>query len=226
MMEKLSRLISQNEVLNVLGERDRIDILKLAIPKTYERNEIIGHYGEVWEYLLLLESGVVNVMKISPEGRFLGALRLQDGDVFWSPSFIDKLPMPASLEVKEKSRVYLWQRDYLLPIIQKHPEALWRLCMVLMNRIRQASDFVEELTFQPVAGRLARLILTQFEQQAEDHISRDLTLDEMAAMIGTTSVMVCKLLSRFAGDGLIKVSRTEFELMDQTRLIEIATITS
>ena len=64
--------------------------------------------------------------------------------------------------------------------------------------MRQASEFVEELAFQPVTGRLARLLLDQFKESDDPHIARQFTLDEMSTMIGTTPVMVCKLLSRFA----------------------------
>jgi hypothetical protein len=44
----------------------------------------------------------------------------------------------------------------------------------------------------------------------------------MGAIIGTTSVMVCKQIYRFAENGLINVSRTEFQLTDQPGLEEIA----
>lgn len=53
-------------------------------------------------------------------------------------------------------------------------------------------------------------------------VERSLSLDEMAAMISTTPVMVCKLLSRFADDGLIKLTRTEFEFLDQEKLRQVA----
>ena len=97
---------------------------------------------------------------------------------------------------------------------------------MLMRRIRQASGFIEDLTFQPVAGRLARLIITQFEDSTDLRIAREQTLDEMAAMIGTTPVMVCKVLSRFAGEELIIVNRTEFEMTDRTALEKIANLDS
>jgi len=53
-------------------------------------------------------------------------------------------------------------------------------------------------------------------------VERSLSLDEIAAMIGTTPIMVCKLLSRFADDGLIKLTRTEFEFLDQEKLRLVA----
>ena len=99
---------------------------------------------------------------------------------------------------------------------------MWDLVQVLARRMRHASGFVEELGFQPVAGRLARLILMMAEASDDPQINRDMTLEEMAAMTGTTSVMVCKVLSRFADEGLINVSRTDFELIDKDQLGALA----
>jgi hypothetical protein len=65
------------------------------------------------------------------------------------------------------------------------------------------------------------LLLNQFEDN-DPRVARELTLDEMSTMIGTTPVMVCKLLSRFAADGFVKVSRTQFELLDRVALEKIA----
>jgi len=45
-----------------------------------------------------------------------------------------------------------------------------------------------------------------------------MTLDEMAARIGSTLEMVCRLLYRFSDEGLIKITRTEFTVVDTENL--------
>jgi len=221
-MEKVIELIAQSPVLAKLGEREQSTLSQRVIEKHYVKGEFVAHYGDIWPYMAIVASGAIKVIKLSPDGRTLGALRLQPGENFWSPSLFDGGPLPAALEAGEASTVFLWNRDHVLPIIQKNTQALWELCLMLMHRMRQASGFVEELTFHPVSGRLARLLINQFKDKDGDLVSRDLSLDEMSTMIGTTPVMVCKLINRFAVDGLIKVSRTEFQLTDQPGLEEIA----
>lgn len=172
--------------------------------------------------MFVVETGVIGVLKLSSEGRNLGALRLGSGDFFISPSFFDHGPLPASLEVKEACSILVWHQSQVLPLIKGNPEVLWGLCLLLVQRMRQASEYVEELAFQPVTGRLARLLLDQFKESDDPHIARQFTLDEMSTRIGTTPVMVCKMLSRFAANGLIKVSRTEFELLNRVDLEQLA----
>lgn len=99
---------------------------------------------------------------------------------------------------------------------------LWQLARIMVSRMNRASEIVEDLAFQPVSGRLAALLLEEYEDSAPGPVKRDLTLDEMAARIGTTREVVCRVLYRFSDDNLIEITRTEFELNDAKALAHIA----
>lgn len=71
---------------------------------------------------------------------------------------------------------------------------------------------------QPVAGRLANLLMNYPHQSDGGPIIRTLTLDDMAMRIGTTREMVCRFLQGFANQGLIKITRTEMEVIDRNQL--------
>ena len=88
----------------------------------------------------------------------------------------------------------------------------------MADRMQRASELVEGLAFHPVAGRLARLLLDHFETAGDASILRYLTLDEMAARIGSTREMVCRALYSFSDKKLIEVTRTEFVLTDHEGL--------
>jgi len=221
-MTELHSLLSCLPIFQNFNEVEINETMDKAVCRNIEKGEYLAHYGEVWPYMLVIDTGVVNVVKLSSEGRNLGAVSLVSGEIFLTPSFFDEGPLPASLEVKESGRVYLWHRDAILPLFQKNCDVLWAICLLLARRIRQASEYVEELAFQPVHGRLARLLLEKFGEAEDTQVAREFTLDEMGTMIGTTPVMVCKMLSRFATEGLVKVSRTQFELLDKVELEKMA----
>lgn len=84
----------------------------------------------------------------------------------------------------------------------------------MVQRMMNASDIVDGLAFQPVASRLAHLLLEEYpaDQLA---VERHLTLDEMASRIGSTREMVCRILYRFATQGAIQINRTEFIFKDR-----------
>lgn len=109
-----------------------------------------------------------------------------------------------------------------MPIILGNGAMSWELTTLMVERMLLASDIVEGLAFQPVASRLAVFMLRRFGEHSGERISRDLTLDEMAAHIGTTREMVCRLLHRFLNQGYIDIARTEFIFTDRGGLKKLA----
>ncbi|GAB4503148.1 MAG: Crp/Fnr family transcriptional regulator [Anaerolineales bacterium] len=177
-------------------------------------------YGDIWPYFFLVERGSVDALKESSEGRTLLVNTFSTGDIFWGLAFFqENVPMPVTLEAHEASRLFLWPRETLEPFLARNGRVSWELCRLMAGRMQHASKILEEMTFQPVAGRLARLLLDHFKQAGNSSISRHLTLDEMAARIGTTREMVCRALYDFSDKGVIQITRTEFILTDRERLI-------
>lgn len=207
-------LLANSLIFRNLSTQDQEDLSRFALSRTLADGDFLALQGNIWPYLLLLNSGVLKTHKVSPQGRSLGALRLAAGQLFCSPSLIDDGPLPATLEGGEDCELFLWHKDRILPYLERNNKALWDLSILLVQRMRYASEMVEDLAFHPVANRVARLLLKQHKQSGDDLVDRNLTLDEMASMIGTTPVMVCKILSQFADQGMIKVSRTEIEFVN------------
>lgn len=195
----------------------------LASNRQYQKGQYLTLAGDIWPFLFFLAKGSVSAVKESTEGRSLVATSFIAGEVFWGVSFFHPdLPMPVSLKVDQPSSVYLWSREQLLPVLLENGQASWELSCLMVRRMLRASEIVEELAFQPVAGRLARLLMEFPEQAASGPTARTLTLDDMAARIGSTREMVCRFLQRFADEELIKITRTEFEILNREGLMDMA----
>lgn len=222
-METLTKLLTHNPPFSALNDAGRGEIARRAIHRTYEKGELFARQGEVWPYLLLVETGTIHALKESGEGRSLIVAAFEPGDIFWGLAFFhDESPMPVTLESHTPCRLYLWSRESLLPALLGNGPALWELCRLMISRMERASEIIDEMVFQPVAARLARLLLDHFGEAAAGPVARDLTLDEMAARIGTTREMVCRVLYRFSDQNLIHITRTEFALNDTNALTKLA----
>jgi CRP/FNR family transcriptional regulator len=222
-MTTLAKLLKENTLFAALNEADRAEVARQAIQRTYPNGQLFALAGEAWPYLFLIETGTVNVVKESSEGRSLILLSLGPGEIFWGLGFFqDQASMPAMLEAQETSRLHLWSRDRLLPLLLQNSQVLWDLCRLVVSRVERASDIVDDLAFNPVAGRLARFLLDQFVEPSYTPIARTLTLEEMAARIGTTREMVCRILHRFSQEGMLDLTRTEFVFTDRSKLEQVA----
>lgn len=218
-MEILKTLLHANPIFASLPPAELTALMQAASSRTYEKGETVILYGEVWQYLFLVGEGSVNAVKESGEGRSLIVTTFSAGDIFWGLAFFqDDAPMPVTLAACEASRLYLWSREMAEPILSRNGRVGWELCRLMAGRMQRASAILEEMAFQPVAGRLARLLLDHFELAGDAAISRHLTLDEMAARIGSTREMVCRALYSFSDKNLIEVTRTEFVLTNRDGL--------
>lgn len=222
-MEHILILMNQNPVFSALSDTKKELVCKDAITQNYRKGETIVFEGDNWPYLFLLAKGSVNAFKSSLEGRSLVVTTFFKGSVFWGLAFFfENMSMPVSLEAAEDSQLVLWKAERLVPILKSEGAAAWELSKVMVSNMMRASEILEEMTFQPVAGRLAKLLIDTAHDQHDKPVTRSLTLDEMAARIGSTREMVCRFLHRFADDGVIDITRTEFKVTDPKKLSKIA----
>lgn len=221
-MEELERLLQANTVFASLSPDELKELARLARGRAYQKDEKVILRGEVWPYLFLVGEGGMDAVKESPEGRNLLVTTFPAGEVFWGLAFFQQdAPMPVTLQAREPSRLVLWHRDAVMPLLVRNGRAAWELCRLMAVRMQYASEILEGLAFQSVAGRLARLLLEHFETAGERSIARHLTLDEMAARVGSTREMVCRALYSFSDRDLIEVTRTEFVLKDRDGLTKL-----
>jgi CRP/FNR family cyclic AMP-dependent transcriptional regulator len=219
----LMELLSNNPIFSHMNEVEMGKLKEMTISRTYPKGDWITHHGDIWPYLFIVDSGIVTALKESSEGRSLIVVSLGQGEVFWGISFFQEdVPMPVSLVAGEESVIHLWTKDRFLPVLLQDGRMSWELAQLMVTRMLRASDIVEELAFQPITGRLARFVLDHFGDAIDDYVSRDITLEEMAARIGTTREMVCRQLYRFVDEGAIQINRTEFMITDRDLLEKMA----
>jgi CRP/FNR family transcriptional regulator len=83
--------------------------------------------------------------------------------------------------------------------------------------IRKRRDTISDLAFQPVTGRLAKLLLEQVPP-SENSAHRDLTLDRIATMVASSPEVVCRSLYQLQRSGLLQVTRASITLHDRSAL--------
>lgn len=219
----LESVTPNHPVFLVLDENTGNRIKHSCIKKVLLKGEILVHQGDIWPFLFVIQKGKVVAEKDSAEGRSLIAATFSKGELFWGLGFFhENAVMPATLRITEDADLLLWSRRDLLPIIEENGKFSWELAKLAIQRMQQASEILESMTFHPIAVRLARLLLEISGSGQGNPIERNLTLDEMASRVGSTREMVCRLLYKFSDEGLIKINRTEFTVVNPENLLNRA----
>ena len=208
-----------NQIFAKLTAKEREIIITSAVKRPMKKGEYLVLQGDVWHYMFFIEQGSVVAEKDSFDGRTFVAATFRPGEFFWGLGFfLENAAMPASLRVFEDGVIYQWSKKDMMPIIESNGLFSWELSKLVVSRIQYVSEILETMTFQPIAVRLARLLMRISDTEKQVPIERSLTLDDMAARIGSTREMVCRLLYKFSDEGLIRITRTEFTITDAENL--------
>src|SRR3972149_5462949 len=172
-MEEFKELLNTHPVFLSLDVSTRSLLEKQAVRRELRKGERLVLQGEVWPFLFMVIEGELDAVKVSGEGRSLVVTTFGAGELFWGLAFFQEgAQIPATLEAHSSTLVYRWSRQVIPPVFIEHGLMSWELCRLMVQRMQRASAIVEELAFQPVAGRLARLLLDDFNSAGDASISR------------------------------------------------------
>lgn len=225
-MKNILKELNKNRILSLLSENDLIELINKTHKRHYLKGEFICHQDFVWENMAFVLSGEVKWTLLSADGKRQIVFGLEEGCVILGHSLFDGKGMPASLEVISDCDVYIWPKEVVVPILSRNQKALWEMMKVLVTNMRRVRNVVYGFSFYRVPRRLARLLLDHYNPDTGEEAIRDITLDEMAAEVGTTRELISKVLHDFDKEKIIDISRKNIIFKDMKKLKEIASETT
>ncbi|MEN8242346.1 MAG: Crp/Fnr family transcriptional regulator [Chloroflexota bacterium] len=204
----------QSEVFSYLPEAERVSLLNEASHKILKKGQYLSHQGDVWPKVILVVSGQLRWVMLAASGKEHLLFNIDEGQSFWAHSVFDDEPMPASLCAGKKTEVLIWDRKTVLKYLRKYPDVMWKTTRMLTRIMRHAREIIYSLAFQPVAGRLAALLLDQYTDSNSDQIERDFTLNDLAVRVAATPEVVCRVLYKFQEDGILEITRASINIQD------------
>ncbi len=216
-MPELIASLKEAEVLGKFTNNQKQQLISLAIRRVLKRDETLYWQGDLWSYVLLITGGQLRSVIHALDGRSYVVSTWENGEEFWAHTLFDGEPMPSTLEAVQESIVYQWDGETVLRILFENPAAARALLRRQIKLIRKRRETIADLAFQPVTGRLAKLLLEKVPL-SETSAQRDLTLDQIASMVASSPEVVCRTLYQLQRDGMLQVTRASITLHDRAAL--------
>jgi CRP/FNR family transcriptional regulator len=191
-------------------------IKELIFEKTLQRGEMVLMEGEPTGALFFVASGAVKVFKTSAEGKEQILSIVRPGESINDVSIFDDGPNLTSAQAMGPVVLYGIRRGELEVILRDHPQVALNVSKVLAGKVRTLASLVEDLSFRPVIGRVAKILL-EHAGDGDVPLPR-LTQQEMAAMAGTVREVVGRSLKALEDEGLIRLERHRIVITDQEAL--------
>lgn len=213
--------LSGQEVFKDLTKEEMEWLDRVTTEMTCERGRIIYIPGESREVLYLLKKGVVNLYRLSPEGKKLIIAHLPAGTFFGEMSLLGQGMYDSFAEAAEPSVLCAMSRADVERLLLTKPIVALRVLQVVGRRLLNAQAVLEDLAFKSVGARLAALLLRLAEEQQSSTIT-GLTHQDLAEMAGTFRETATLALNELKAQGLIGLGRTRIDILDSGRLAAVA----
>jgi CRP-like cAMP-binding protein len=176
--------------------------------RRFRKGATVFLHGDPGDDLYVVESGSVKICMTTPDGKEITLAILGPGEFFGELALMDGAPRSSNAVTMEDCQLLLLERSRFIAFVDEHPSVARRIIEVLSRRLRDNNELVQDAAFFDVAGRLARVILRLADSVGSDEggaitISRRLTQNDLAGMIGTTRESVNKWLTFYERQGLI-----------------------
>jgi len=194
----------------------------IAFEKNIEKGQTLLFEGDQSEYMYLIVSGAVKVYKKSANNKEQILNVATSGESLNDVSTFDGGGSAANMLAMTPVRLYAVRKRDMERLFHDNPKIARNVAGVLASRVRRDSSLVEVLSFDQVISRLARLILKQATAVGGDLLPH-FTQQDLAAMVGTSRVVVNRSLRAIEEKGAIRLERRRIVITDEEVLKALMT---
>lgn len=197
--------------LKVLNQQQKIYYL--------ERGEVLYSEGTQLDGLYFVHSGLIKHFKTSPEGQQYIFTLSRENNFLELEAFLGNKSTFTTAKVLRSSILHFWSSPTFSEIVRKDPNFSQALLKNLSLKIRRSNIERGELAMGDVRERLAHLLTFLAQEygeqdQATIRINLDISISEMAEMIGTVPETASRHLKEFRQESLIKNRRSNIQILD------------
>jgi CRP/FNR family transcriptional regulator, cyclic AMP receptor protein len=216
-------LLASVKVFSGLEPRELAEIASVAVPRTYDRGEIIFREGDPGDTCYVVRDGTVSIQREHPDGRTRALAELRHGAIFGELSMFGAETRSATAEVLEPASLVAILRADMQRVIRSSPDIAFKMLAELADRVRLVNEQLTRQSFQTVAGRVASTLLAQvMTRQAEGAGDQDVlikaTQAEIAHLAGTSRESASRFLATLAREGVVGLGRGRVTVHDPARL--------
>ena len=216
-------LLARTEVFGDLSERELDEVAQTAVPRSWERGEIVFREGDTGDTCYLIKSGAVLLTREHQDGRMIALAELRSGDMFGELAMFRGETRSATAEAIESTEAVALLAPDLQRLIKRNPDIATKLLAVLAERVRRTTERLLQQSFQTVAGRVASALLAQtVARQAEGGPDNDLlikaTQAEIAQLAGTSRESASRFLATLEREGVVTLGRGKVTVHEPARL--------
>lgn len=201
-------------------------VRQAGVVRRFEPGDSLCRQGESLRHVFVLLAGRVEVAADTQAG-YEGVLAIRGpGDIVGELAAVDGSPRSATLRALDRVEVVVVSAETFALLCQSHPLLAWTVLRVVVNRLREISQWRVEQGGSTVVKRLVVLLIQLADQYgvAEEDgvaISVPLTQQSLARMIAASRESVVRALRDLRRQRLITTRRRHVTILRLEALVRL-----
>jgi CRP-like cAMP-binding protein len=216
-------VVRQAPLFAALDDESAAALMSTMAQVELSRGQVLFREGDPGDRLYVIAEGKIKLGRTSGDGRenLLGILG--PGEMFGELSLFDPGPRNATATAVADTHLIGLGNEDLTTWLTGRPDVARHLLRALARRLRRTNDYLADLVFSDVPGRVAKALLDlseRFGQPTDDglRVAHDLTQEELAQLVGASRETVNKALADFASRSWLRLEARAVVLLDIERL--------
>jgi CRP/FNR family transcriptional regulator len=216
-------LLASVQVFSGLEPRELEEIARVAVPRSFDRGELIFREGDPGDTCYVVKSGTIAIRRDHSDGRSRALAELRPGSIFGELSMFGAETRSATAEALEPTSLVAILRADMQRVIRSSPDIAFKMLAELADRVRLVNEQLSRQSFQTVSGRVASTLLAQATTRQEEGAGETDVLDkatqsEIAQLAATSRESASRFLATLAREGVVTLGRGKVVVHDPQRL--------
>jgi CRP-like cAMP-binding protein len=206
--------------LQIDNQETLLDDLKYSV-KTYKKNELIIRQGEICDGLYMLMLGSVKTEMITENGNTLG-IEIIKAPLPLAPAFVfsDNNRFPVDVTTLEEVEIMKIPKDEIMRLMITNHDFMSSFMTHNANRTQFLTNRLQLLSIKTIKGKIAHFLLENSTSEGKPfNINRNQT--ELAEFFGVARPSLARSLSEIVQDGIIKIEKKEYTILNYKGLREL-----
>lgn len=187
----------------------------------FEKSQMV-HDNSGCTGLFIVKSGRLRLYMLSEDGKEITLYRLLPGEICMlsASCVLESITFDVFVEAEVPSDCYMITASAFGEVSERVPAVKIYALETAVGRFSDVMWIMQQVVFMSMDKRLALFLVE--DAGINENALITMTHEQIARHLGTAREVVSRMLKRFAGDGIVEVSRKGIKILDMKKLRNIA----
>ena len=212
------------ELFEGIPSADVERVISIARAVEFVSGDIVYLADDPVTEVFLLTQGCVKKSQFSESGQEVVLRLAVPGEIISEPTLVSGGKHSSTVLAIQDSKALSWELANFDSALKCFPDLRKNVGRILENRLAELSRRYWEVSTKTASPRLANglvYLVDQIGERVDNHVEVRVSQETLGRMTGMNSFSVCRLLSKWRAEGIIRLRRETIEIHSVPHLLNL-----